>query len=74
MGCTYFKVEMREKNSDNWTALGVLQNGAFVQAYGVGAGLKFFDHESATGGMRAAMKYFDYADRIADFKVSEVHG
>ena len=75
MGATYFKVEMREKGGENppLTALGVLLDGRFVQAYGTGVGLRFFDHASAVKGMHAAQRYFEFRDRIAEWKVVEVH-
>ena len=73
MGCTFYRVLMRETGSDNWTSLGVSAQGKFAQAYGKGVGLRFFDHASAAAAMRAAKNYFEFADRIETWEVSEVH-
>ena len=73
MGCTFYRVLMREAGSDTWTALGVSAEGRFAQAYGKGVGMRFFDHASAAAAMRAAQNYFEYASRIGTWKVSEVN-
>lgn len=75
MGATYYKVMLKEAGGTDapWTALGVLAGGKFVQSYGRYAGLKFFDHASAEKAMLAAQNYFEYANRIGEWKVIEVH-
>ena len=72
MGATYFKVMLRERGSDTWTALGVGADGEFAQAYGLGRGLRFFDHGTAAAVMRAAQHYAVRGADIDEWKVSQV--